>query len=89
MVTPVKNQSRCNSCYAFSVNAALEAQYKMKYGKIVDLSEQEILDCSTKNYDCKGGQPSLVLDYIKNNQIGYTSKYPYKAKKEICKILRS
>ena len=39
MITPVKNQKRCNSCYAFSVNAAIEAIYKMKYGKSVDLSE--------------------------------------------------
>jgi len=39
MDTSVKNQKRCNSCYAFSVNAALEILYKMKYGKSVDLSE--------------------------------------------------
>lgn len=88
MDTPVKNQKRCNSCYAFSVNAALEILYKMKYGKTVDLSEQEILDCDSKNYECKGGQPSLALDYIQKNQIGYTKDYPYLAKKSICKILK-
>lgn len=53
MISPVKNQDRCNSCYAFSVTAALEAQYKIKYGgSFLNLSEQEILDCSTENYSC-------------------------------------
>ncbi len=88
MVTPVKNQSRCNSCYAFSVTAALESYYLIKYGKKVDLSEQEVLDCSKKNHHCKGGQPSLVLDYVQQNDLAYTKDYGYVGKQEICKILK-
>ncbi len=89
MISPVKNQKRCNSCYAFSVVAIIEAAYKMKYGgDFLNLAEQEILDCDTKNYDCRGGQPSFALEYIINNFIGYTKDYPYIAKKNICKILK-
>ena len=34
--TPIKNQGKRDTCYAFAFTAALEAAYKHKYGKIVD-----------------------------------------------------
>ena len=80
MISSVKNQSRCNSCYAFSVNSAIEAAEKIKYGgDFINLSEQELLDCS-KNYDCRGGQPKVALDYIIENGISFDKQYPYKNK---------
>ena len=80
MISSIKNQSRCNSCYAFSVNAAIEAAEKIKYGgEFMNLSEQELLDCS-KNYDCRGGQPKIALDYIIENGISFDVDYPYKKK---------
>lgn len=41
------------------------------------LSEQEILDCSSENYACKGGQPSLVMDYVVENFLSLEKDYPY------------
>lgn len=37
--TPIKDQGRCNACYAFSALAALETQYSIKYGKQKTFSE--------------------------------------------------
>ncbi|XP_026331308.1 cysteine protease XCP1-like [Hyposmocoma kahamanoa] len=53
-VTPVKQQL-CGDCYAFATTANIESQYAKKYGKMVDLSEQQIVDCDQKNGGCHGG----------------------------------
>lgn len=45
------------------------------------LSEQEIIDCSTENYACQGGQPSVVMDYIVENNLSLEKDYPYISKK--------
>ncbi|XP_026331309.1 cathepsin L-like [Hyposmocoma kahamanoa] len=54
IVTPVKAQ-KCGDCYAFSATANIESQYAKKYGKLVDLSEQQMLDCTTVKDSCSGG----------------------------------
>lgn len=45
MVSPVKDQGFCGSCYAFAAVADIESSYLFR-GKKVDLSEQQIIDCS-------------------------------------------
>jgi C1A family cysteine protease len=44
--TPVRDQGKCNSCYAHSAIATVEALLYRKYNQIFDLSEQQILDCT-------------------------------------------
>ncbi|CDY71487.1 BnaC08g49600D, partial [Brassica napus] len=49
-VTPVKNQRSCFGCWAFSAIAAVEGLTKISQGKLVSLSEQQLLDCDKANH---------------------------------------
>ncbi|RXG62396.1 Cathepsin L [Armadillidium vulgare] len=80
-VTQVKDQKDCGSCWAFAAVGSLEGQHFRKTGKLVSLSEQNVVDCDRKAYGCDGGFPSYAYEYIaQNDGIDTEESYPYTAK---------
>lgn len=80
VVSSVKNQGKCASCWAFSAIGSLEAQQALKSGKFTELSEQNLIDCSIRegNDGCSGGWMDDAFEYIRRNRgINSAHVYPY------------
>jgi C1A family cysteine protease len=63
-MNPIENQGQCGSCYSFAATAVIEAAYAIKKGMNINLSKQEIVDCSPNTFGCHGGWFAPTCDYI-------------------------
>ena len=88
-VQKVKNQESCGSCWAFSTVGSLESAYAIfsKTNELPNLSEQELVDCSTSygNQGCNGGLMNLGFKYIIDHGIHSEGDYPYAGVDQTCK----
>jgi C1A family cysteine protease len=79
-VSSVKNQGHCGSCWTFSAAGALEGAMVVAGRKLVDLSEQELVDCDTGllgGHGCSGGNPAQAFGWVKKNGMCALADYPY------------
>jgi len=87
IVTNVKDQGQCGSCWAFSAVGTLEGAWAKNTSQLVSLSEQNLVDCAG-NYSCDGcggGWPDKALHYIIDNKgIDTEQSYPYQATDQEC-----
>jgi cathepsin L len=89
IVTEIKNQGSCGSCWAFSTTGSVEGQHALATGKRVSLSEQQLVDCTTvepyNNAGCGGGWMNVSFQYIQDNGgIESEQSYPYKGEDGNC-----
>ncbi|XP_062135083.1 cathepsin L-like [Drosophila sulfurigaster albostrigata] len=87
-VTPVMDQGEiCESCWAFATTGTLEGQTFVRTGRLVQLSAQNLVDCSsTYNNNCGGGLAARALKYIMDNGgINTESSYPYQGTMQQCR----
>jgi cathepsin L len=72
IISAVKDQGECGSCWTFGTAETIESYSALKKGPgfIMDLSEQQILDCTPNPNDCggtggcNGGTAQLAMDRI-------------------------
>jgi len=84
IITPVKDQGECGSCWTFATAELTESYWAMATGKLNILSEQQILDCTPNPQQCGGtggcGGGTAELAWAQINQMGGLSSewtYPY------------
>ena len=86
-LTPIKDQSSCGSCWAFSAVGVSEAKVNINLNEAefnINLAEQDLISCSNEAGDCDGGYESKALEYIKNNGIVRESCFGYTASNNVC-----
>jgi len=84
VVTAVKDQGQCGSCWSFSTTGGLEGAWKLATASLTSMSEQHLVDCSTKNVGCQGGNVGVALTFLENTHVCTESSYAYKAIQGTC-----
>jgi len=83
IITPVKNQGMCGSCWSFGTAESIESFSALSSGQLQELSEQQILDCTANPRDCGGtggcggGTPELAYNQIMKTGLSSEWTYPY------------
>ena len=80
-VTSVKDQGQCGSCWTFSSTGAAEGAWAISTGQLINLSEQELVDCATGikygSHGCSGGQMDGGFKYLIEHGQCLDTEYPY------------
>ena len=77
IVSPVRNQGSCGSCWAFVTTFAIESAVTLATKRYISLSEQELIDCDSTNKGCGGGDSYKAFEYVKQFGLGTSESYSY------------
>lgn len=86
VVSSVKDQGQCGSCWSFSATGALESAWAISTGQLFNLSEQQLMDCSRPygNMACNGGLMDKAFEYAIDNGMCVDTEVPYLAHRDFC-----
>jgi len=92
VVTKVKNQGSCGSCWAFSAAESLESAAAIASGEAAPvLAPQQLVSCSPNpkhcggTGGCDGSTQELAFSYTETAGLSLETAYPYTAKTGTCK----
>ncbi|KAM8817297.1 cathepsin W isoform 2-T2 [Rhynchonycteris naso] len=78
VISPVKNQKTCLCCWAMAAAGNIEAQWGIKFGKSVEVSVQELLDCGRCGDGCRGGFVwDAYITVLNNSGLASEKDYPF------------
>lgn len=78
ILTPIKNQGACGSCWAFATVEQIETAIAIKTGAPPPvLSEQQLVSCDRSDGGCMGGDALTAYEYIARAGLMTEASYPY------------
>jgi len=78
VMTEVKDQGQCGSCWAFSIVENIESAWKLAGHDLVELSPQQVVSCDLVDQGCDGGDPQTAYMYITMaGGLNSEKDYPY------------
>lgn len=80
VVSEIKNQGQCGSCWSFSATTCMESMHAIKTGELLDLSEQQYVDCVKKSSGCNGGWMGYAFEYSMETPQVLERDYKYTAR---------
>ncbi|KAE9548792.1 hypothetical protein FO519_007993 [Halicephalobus sp. NKZ332] len=83
-VAPIRNQGNCGGCWSFATATTMETAHFKKTGVLLDLAEQQFINCDKSDSGCNGGWMSTAYTYAKSAGVAQESTNPYKAKQATC-----
>ncbi|KAE9547829.1 hypothetical protein FO519_008957 [Halicephalobus sp. NKZ332] len=83
-ISPVRDQKDCGGCWSFATASTMETSHFRKTGRLVDLAEQQLINCDTKDSGCEGGWMGTAYTYAKTNGIPLEPSNPYHARDSSC-----
>jgi C1A family cysteine protease len=76
LVTRIRDQGQCGSCWDFAALGSFESSYAMINGALIDTSEQELLSCL--QYTCDtGGLHGDAFDWLEDKGVTTAAALPY------------
>jgi len=83
LVTDVKNQGHCGSCWAFSATGGIEGVWAKQVGELISVSEQQLIDCGKGG--CQGGNMANAWNTAKDG-VMREEDYPYEHEEKECRF---
>ena len=84
VVTNVKDQGGCGSCWAFSATETIESATAIATGQLLELSPQQLVSCAPNDQHCGGtggcggSTMKLAFNYTEKHGLSKESSYPYR-----------
>jgi cathepsin F len=86
VVSKVKDQGMCGSCWAFSAIGNIESRYAIGKNTLMEFSEQQLVDCDIGGEDqgCNGGLMDQAFNYLQKVGVMGEDDYSYKGSDGKC-----